>query len=277
MAKFFTRPPLGTPLNPAHRLNHGLVLYMPFGEGAGSKTQDLSGNGNHGTLTNMVQGATSGFTGGKFGGAMNFDGTNDYVNLGDKDQFTFTDGTDLNDIPFSISVWVMFNVITGFQLVMSKSDFGANRREFLLFTLNNQKIHFNLMKHDSYNDRIGRGTAVITANTQYHIVATYDGSKTEAGMRIYLNGHRSDNASDSAGTYPGLSNTVTPFVMGTDFNTFPTTGNHFHGSMSEVRVYRRALSAQDVQQLYTDPFCMYEQKNFFSKFIQKGSFFFSKK
>ncbi|MBU3957500.1 MAG: hypothetical protein KKB25_00310, partial [Nanoarchaeota archaeon] len=52
----------------------GLVGSWSFNEGGGTIANDGSGNGNVGTLTN---GPT--WTAGKFGGALQFDGVNDYV------------------------------------------------------------------------------------------------------------------------------------------------------------------------------------------------------
>jgi hypothetical protein len=58
-----------------------LVGYWPFDEGSGTIAKDYSGNGNDGTLCNGstcgVQGPT--WTTGKVGGALSFDGVDDYV------------------------------------------------------------------------------------------------------------------------------------------------------------------------------------------------------
>lgn len=72
---------LGNMLDFSHPLNRGLVAYYPMNEGNGDKIQDLSMNGNHGTLTNMdfppIQ--NSGWTPGRKGVGLAFDGSNDYV------------------------------------------------------------------------------------------------------------------------------------------------------------------------------------------------------
>src|SRR3989338_235532 len=60
--------------------NLGLVGYWSMDEGSGSYAGDSSGNKNTGTLTN---GPT--WVDGKRGKALNFDGVNDYVNLGSGD------------------------------------------------------------------------------------------------------------------------------------------------------------------------------------------------
>jgi hypothetical protein len=54
----------------------GLVGYWPFDEGGGTIAKDYSGNGNNGTLVNNPT-----WTTGKVGGALSFDGANDYVRV----------------------------------------------------------------------------------------------------------------------------------------------------------------------------------------------------
>ncbi|MFZ3078009.1 MAG: archaellin/type IV pilin N-terminal domain-containing protein, partial [Candidatus Aenigmatarchaeota archaeon] len=62
----------------------GLAGSWNFDEGSEGKAYDNSGNGNAGTLVNMNTSgnATSGWTSGKFGNGLRFDGTNDYVDAG---------------------------------------------------------------------------------------------------------------------------------------------------------------------------------------------------
>src|SRR3989344_8523640 len=60
--------------SPAQAQTSGLVGYWTFDEGSGTTANDSSGNNNTGTLIN---GST--WTTGKIGGALSFDGTNDYV------------------------------------------------------------------------------------------------------------------------------------------------------------------------------------------------------
>jgi hypothetical protein len=205
---------------------------------------DVSGNGNDGTLTNGVLYS---------GGTMFLDGTDDYVNCGTGATLTFNNGTNLNDVPFTMGVWVKFNSVLGYQLVIAKSDYGSspNKREFLFFTNNDSKIHFNLMNLDNYSNRIGRYyNTNLSTNTWYHMFVTYNGSKLESGIKIYINGVRVDDTSDSVGTYSGLSRTTTPFCFGTDWNNYPKQGNKLSGFYGSGMVYRRELSASEILQNY---------------------------
>ena len=65
------KPRIGLRLNHSHPLANNLVGCWLMNEGSGNKAYDLSGNENDGTIINALWG----------GGALNFDGTGDYVDI----------------------------------------------------------------------------------------------------------------------------------------------------------------------------------------------------
>ena len=85
-----------------------MLLHMPFEGGSTSgsagnngSTKDYSGYYNNGTVVNAIWNRT----GGQIGGYYKFDGSGDYVNIGDIEQFEFNG-------PFTISSWVNIAVIS---------------------------------------------------------------------------------------------------------------------------------------------------------------------
>ncbi len=88
------KPFRGAQLNRTHPLAKGLVGCWIMNEGTGQKTFDVSGNNNLGTLTNMTQADWVPGTAGMHSGfALDFDGSDDYVDVGNKgvlDCATFT-------------------------------------------------------------------------------------------------------------------------------------------------------------------------------------------
>lgn len=101
---YFQKPPLGTPLDWENPLNKGLIMHLAMNEGHGDVVQDLSMNGNHGTLNNFAFPPTvaSGWNPGRTGVGLKFDGINNYVDC----------GTDINfgvGQSFTISMWVQPN------------------------------------------------------------------------------------------------------------------------------------------------------------------------
>jgi len=81
----------------------------------------------------------------------------------------------------------------------------------------------------------------------HHVVATYDGSQTSAGMRIYLNG-ASVPVSASTYAYGNASTIVSPSEMrlGDD-----GTNDYLDATIDDFRFYNRAISANQALSLYT--------------------------
>ena len=80
------KPPLGTPLDWDNPLNDDLVFAYALNEAHGDEVQDLSTNGNHGTLKNFAfpPTADSGWNPGRTGAGLNFDGVDDCIDVDSK-------------------------------------------------------------------------------------------------------------------------------------------------------------------------------------------------
>jgi hypothetical protein len=76
----------------------GLVGYWDFQEGAGDTANDRSGYDNDGTLENMATSSNGGWTDGKIGSALDFDGLDDYADIDDSNSLDVTNVT--------LSAWV---------------------------------------------------------------------------------------------------------------------------------------------------------------------------
>jgi hypothetical protein len=97
--------------------------------------------------------------------------------------------------------------------------------------------------------RTGTSTTTLTAtsgtlplNTWYHAVATYDGST----MRLYLNGVQVGSAA-KAGTL--ATSASVPVAMGRS----PEGSNYLQGALDDVRLYNRALTAGEINFLFSEP------------------------
>ncbi len=199
---------------------NGLVGYWRFEQSNGSAaTNDSSGYGNMGTLTNMnlTGNSTSGPTlGGRFGNALLFDGTDDSVNAGNM-------GIPTNG-PATIEGWFKFN-----QFAMAK---GAHIN-----------IHSQLYQHSSNNyfylggagaDFFSIG-ASLSLNTWYHIALTYNGTHETA--LLYVNGVKYGVAIQ------------TPNSNHAALNPFQISNPTFNGAIDEVQIWNRSLSADEITQL----------------------------
>jgi hypothetical protein len=156
-------------------LINGLVGYWPFNETSGTVANDLSGNGNNGTLVNgtLVNQA------GKVGTAFKFDGTNDYVTL------TYNNSTSQ-----SYSFWIYPTSVTDRKL-FGKQQNGVWDEQIAFV---GGKIRYYPWTQPDLGDYID--SPVITINTWYHVVATRGFGTT---AKLYINGvkYEGTNVSNS--------------------------------------------------------------------------------
>ncbi len=216
-------------------LTTGLVGYWPFCGNA----NDASGNGNNGT----VNGAT--LTTDRFGNASSaysFDGNSNITIPYNSNQLIT--GT------ASWSTWVNANILPPSGQVshlISKYNSNLNQREFVM------EIDYNLIKHNIYD-----GTSWHTAtnaqttltNNWYHVVAIYN-KNTNPSLSLYVNGTlvATDN------TYQGdLPNYNQGFI----FSNLTGIGvTPFQGKLDDIGIWNRALTASEIQQLYTQGQAIY--------------------
>ena len=96
-------------------LNKSLVAWWKFEEGSGTTIQDLSGNGNTGTIS-----GTPSWTTGKSGLAFNFNGAT-YINFGDKPGFNMGTGD------YTVDLWAKItSTVQGGGIISKGSFFNIN-------------------------------------------------------------------------------------------------------------------------------------------------------
>ena len=203
----------------------GLVGHWSFDEGSGTSAYDLSGNGNTGTLYNSPT-----WTTGKFGGALSFDGVNDYVRIVPAGSLSGT---------FSVAAWAKpLNATAAMVIVGTRYPI-------------DQSFDMKFQAGNLIHGDIGNGSAWITTGADtgfnyqtgvwYHVVYVV----TPTGYSIYVNGNLA-----GSGTYASS----TPLLYDSNHNIFVGQfgggGDYFNGSIDDVRIYNRALSADEISDLY---------------------------
>ena len=130
-----------------------------------------------------------------------------YFRLQDHNDFTFNAGG--VDKPFSISIWYKSTKANiGGTTAAGPISYIINKPfEFGLAVSGDRKLRFQM------NDAASSATINVTtaadpmSTTDWnHIVLTYDGSETAAGMKIYVNGENKVNTTGGAGSYSGMNN-----------------------------------------------------------------------
>jgi hypothetical protein len=199
----------------------GLVAAYHFNDGGGETTADASGNGHTGTVTNDATWTASG----RFGGAFSFDGFNDRIDVPASAALDLTGG-------FTLEAWV-YPTGSGWQTIILK-EAGI----FLSYGLyaSGGIAEPSIWINDGNGDDWTTGTTALAPNAWTHVAATFDG----AALTLYVNGVP---VSRTVATRPVVASAGALRIGG---NTI--WGEHFRGSIDEVRIYNRALSGAEIQQ-----------------------------
>ena len=164
--------------------------------------------------------------------SLNLDGVNEYIDCTNNAAFN----QDFNTA-FSVSAWVKFDTISFNMALISK--FNPTPKGWQL-RVNNSKIGL-FLKHatSAPNQILSNGTTIITTGQWYHLAATYDGSNTLAGIKLYVNG--------ISEVVTGVPNSVT----GTFQNTEPLLlGQITNGNLASARMWKTELSAAEILEEY---------------------------
>ena len=223
-------------INANHPLNVGLVDLWLFNEVGGSKTYNLSNKGNHGTINGSV------WKPGKFGQALDFDGTDDYVNIPDADDTKYIG-------PLTICVWAKIDTGSAYRAFVDKHlTNGATNNPFD-FRTNNAATPLLRFVRANTNYREFSGPAVTLGVWKFYCVTVSSGL-VETVPIFYI------DAIPTTGSL--VFGTVTGAVTGSGaairIGLRAATAVKMDGRIDNVRIYRRALSMQEIRWLYQEPF-----------------------
>lgn len=157
-------------------------------------------------------------------------------------------GNGTADNPFSLSFW--FNASnTNSEILISQATGATNGIwDIAKSTSGGQFILRLRLFDDSNSARITVATGGLATATVYHLVATYDASEGNAGMRLYINGVNVSTSRDSTGTYVAMEALALNLLVGARNPAVPAL--QFNGWIDELYLWQRELTAAEVVELY---------------------------
>jgi hypothetical protein len=173
---------------------------------------------------------------GHVGGGLKFDGAS-FISAGDVASFDRAD-------KFSYGAWVLPETTEGMAIIARMDEASASRGFDII--LSGGKVEAHLINTWPANAVKIASKEPIKSGAWHHLFVTYDGSSKAAGLKLYVDGK--PVAVDA--THDVLSATIkpgVPLLVGRRSEHLP-----FKGTIDDVRVYSRELTAAEVQTLAID-------------------------
>jgi len=210
----------------------GLVGYWTFDEGSGTTAYDSSGKGNNGAILGSAVRLTGSSC--KKGSCLDFDGINDQVSI--------PNSTSLNiSKSFTLQTWVL---VESLPLNTETNFIGKNG--YAQYRIGIRKAG-NL--HGTFGSTSGTGTAYVDFDgnpIQYPSVGVWHNyafsfDSYQKKVEIYVDGEQKGSTTISNN---GVTQSISAVILGLHGTDF------LSGVMDEVRIYDRALSAEEIKLVY---------------------------
>ncbi len=222
-----------------NKLSPGCVLALDFDENTTTQ-YDRSGYNNNGTVSDATWNLS-----GRYGGGLEFDGTDDYVNVPHSNSLSMGSGD------YSMEAWARFptGIADNYGDIVGKGGWNG---VLTYGIVNGNGAIYGYLANNTWTDRIMSANAYgYDNNTWHHYVLTFD---RDANMILYVDGVVIDSTSISS-----YANTNFNGVDNVHIGEYP--GWYTQGSIDHVKIYNRALSAEEVQASYMNHKCGYVNAN----------------
>ncbi|MEX0919024.1 MAG: LamG domain-containing protein [Candidatus Paceibacterota bacterium] len=204
--------------------NLDLVGYWPMDEGRGTQVGDMSGNGNHGSLSGDPQ-----WTSGTRAGAMDFDG-DDWVQAGPSPNIN------ISSYPFTLTAWAYVSN-NSIHTIQSLVVDGYNGTYFTTH-IDADIPNCTARKDAGATDTI---SGQELENGWHHIICVFASS---TDRKLYVDG----SEVGSSTLAQDFDTDVNTLLIGLRRNSFNTA--YFEGKIDDARLYRRALLPTEISDLY---------------------------
>jgi len=203
-----------------------LVGWWQFDETEGRVAVDSSGRGHHGSFIGNPQ-----WQPGRIGGALAFDGQDDYILIKDVTDFSITK-------EITVACWIN---IARFDMPWQAIVAKGNQAWRIIRALDGRNIEFACTGVNVPNTPWGNvfGKAAVDDGQWHHLTGVYDGTR----VCLYV-----DGVLDASVEGTGNINSNNDYVLiGANAGD---QWRYWHGLIDDVRVYSYALSAEQIKELY---------------------------
>jgi hypothetical protein len=214
----------------------GLMGWWKFDEGSGTSVYDSSGRGHTGAFVNSPT-----WVSGRIGtGALSFDGVSSFVRIPSSTDFDFNVTGE-----FSISAWVYSKDTVNRVTAVGRSMDNLFHL-WVIEQINSTRFDLEYVHRLIVGESSSRGRGLglsYSANAWHHVV----GVKTSGGIvRIYIDGVKGTDSDAIPNPDPDLSGLNV--TIGSRRSVTPDSV--WNGYIDDVRIYNRALSLAEVNELY---------------------------
>lgn len=209
----------------ANRSNGGLAAWWKLDEGSGTTALDSSGNGNDAAF----KGAPAWADNGKFGKAVRFNGTSDYLAAPDSNSL------DIKGDQLSIAAWINGDAWSGARHILRKT---ADSGTGAIYLIRSQASTLRVDLGTPAGTTTILGTTVLPVAQWVHVALIYDGTQA----RIYVNG-KLDIAVSVTGAITESNNELR---IGRG-----EPSGYFAGMIDDVRLYNHAMTEAELQSVMT--------------------------
>lgn len=216
-----------------------------FNEGTGNTVTDSSNYGNNGTWNGSGNHWTT-TTVSQLGMAGQFNGTDDYVNMGNPNNGSLSFGTG----DFTLSAWFYLNSLPGtWKSIIEKG--GSGSAGYGMEISADNKITCSIQGSGGTNQHVSG--SVPKSGVWHYAACVFD---RDNKIFVYLDGKENTSAAYGSGNTNSVDNSV-------QFRIGEHTGWNFNGLIDEVRVFTQALAVKEVEKNYADALIKYD--NFVKK------------
>jgi hypothetical protein len=207
----------------------GLVAHFPLDETEGDRVENAVAPGLPGTIKGPAMRVP-----GRLAGGLQFDGQT-HVEAGGAGAFEA-------DNAFSIAAWIR-PTSTEASTVLSKMDEVAGNRGYDVI-LEGAKVASHFVDH--WPDKAFKVVSKqpLSLNEWHHVAVAYDGGRTAAGVKLYIDGQPAEFDVTTGNRVEGSLLTDQPLRIGLRQSSAP-----FQGSIDDVQLYGLAVSAEDAAEL----------------------------